>query len=256
MSDHPVPSAASRTLGALALLAGTLCCHAAAAQTGWSFSVTPYLWATSMSGEVDVSPLPAASVDASFSDILDNLDFALMAVGEARNGPWGLIADLAYSSLSAGGNTAGAAFGRADAELKSAILTTVVAYRVHESERHSLDVAAGARWWWSQVDLDLSAGLLPAASESEEEYWVDPVIGGRFRFDLGRGFGLSTYADIGGFGVGSDLTWQVYGGISYAFNDAISAAAGWRHLSVDYDDDGYLYDVDYTGPIIGVTFRF
>jgi hypothetical protein len=256
MSHRPAPTAACRALGALALLAGAFACPAAEAQETWSFAITPYFWLSSLSGDVDISPLPEASVDATFSDLFDHLDFALMAVGEARKGRWGIIADLAYTSLSADGQTPGAAFGKAEADLKALIMTTVVAYRVQQSERHAIDVLGGARWWWSQTELSLSAGTLPAASDTDDEYWVDPVIGARLHFDLGSGWSIGTYADIGGFGVSSDLTWQIYGGVNYAFSDAISATAGWRHLSVDYDNDGYLYDVDYTGPIVGVTFRF
>ena len=46
-------------------------------------------------------------------------------------------------------------------------------------------------------------------------------------------------ADIGGFGVGSDLTWSLLGTFNYVFTDKWSASLGYKYLSVDYDDDGY-----------------
>jgi len=46
---------------------------------GWSFSFTPYIFAVGLEGDVATLP-PAASaeVDVPFSDILDNLDLALI----------------------------------------------------------------------------------------------------------------------------------------------------------------------------------
>jgi hypothetical protein len=39
-------------------------------------------------------------VDKSSSDLLSRLDIAFMGAFEARNGRWGLIADLFYANLS------------------------------------------------------------------------------------------------------------------------------------------------------------
>jgi hypothetical protein len=46
------------------------------------------------------------------------------------------------------------------------------------------------------------------------------------------------------------------GSLGYEFNDLFSATIGYRHLAVDYEDDGFIYDVDYSGIIIGATFQF
>jgi hypothetical protein len=32
--------------------------------------------------------------------------------------------------------------------------------------------------------------------------------------------------------------------------------AAWRHLDIDYDKDGLVYDVRLSGPTFGVTVRF
>ncbi len=63
-------------------------------------------------------------------------------------------------------------------------------------------------------------------------------------------------ADIGGFGVGSDLTWSILGTVNYILTDNWSVSAGYKHLSVDYDGDGYVFDVDLSGPVLGLTYRF
>jgi opacity protein-like surface antigen len=66
-------------------------------------------------------------------------------------------------------------------------------------------------------------------------------------------------ADIGGFGVGSNLTWQWLAGLGYRFEllgRKSFLRAGWRMLDIDYTDGGFKWDVTYSGPILGMTVRF
>ncbi|MGF7161519.1 hypothetical protein FHS85_003160 [Rhodoligotrophos appendicifer] len=39
---------------------------------------------------------------------------------------------------------------------------------------------------------------------------------------------------IGGFGAGSELIWNLLGGLGYKVFDSISAIAGLRAVSIDY----------------------
>ena len=48
------------------------------------------------------------------------------------------------------------------------------------------------------MDLNLNAGLLPATSVSRSGGWTDPLLGGRYHRELGNGFGLTAYGDVGG----------------------------------------------------------
>ena len=64
------------------------------------------------------------------------------------------------------------------------------------------------------------------------------------------------FADIGGFGVGSQFTWEIYAGLDYAFTEHVSAAAGFRYLSINYDQTGTDLKLDTYGPVIGATLRF
>jgi hypothetical protein len=72
----------------------------------WSFSVTPYLWATSLNGSTTVRGR-TVDVDAGFFDILDHTQiptglFQLAAFSELRHGRFGLLSDLAYMKLGLG----------------------------------------------------------------------------------------------------------------------------------------------------------
>ncbi len=50
--------------------------------------------------------------------------------------------------------------------------------------------------------------------------------------------------------------WDVMGGLGYSFSDGFSTVLGYRALSVDYRNDGFVFDIIQQGPIFGAEFRF
>jgi hypothetical protein len=93
-------------------------------------------------------------------------------------------------------------------------------------------------------------------SFSLAEDWWDPYVGVRARLNLSKAFYLTAKADIGGFGVGSDLTWQASGALGCQVTRSLHAEIGYRYLYTDYDHDGFVYDVSQSGVEItaGITF--
>ena len=225
---------------------------------GWTFNISPYVWAASLKGSLAPFPRsPTVDVNVGFKDILKNLDIAGMMYAEARYQRFAAYTDLVYTSVSADAKTPfGILFDDIDAENKIFIGTFGGSYRVVETENASLDLLAGVRVWSVDTKVKLEGGLLPDQKFQTDESWADPVIGlhGIYRFD--NGIFLTSFAHIGGFGVGSDLTWDIFGALGYQFNDSISAVAGYRHLVVDYDHDGFVFDVKLSGPVTGMTIRF
>lgn len=53
----------------------------------------------------------------------------------------------------------------------------------------------------------------------------------------------------------SRLTWQVVGGISYAYAWG-ELSAMWRYLAYDMKSGGAVKDLDFSGPMLGATFRW
>jgi hypothetical protein len=111
----------------------------------------------------------------------------------------------------------------------------------------------GGRVWSVDNDVTFKAGLLPERKTGVSESWIDPVVGLRGSINLASGFFATAYADVGSGA--SDLTWQICGGIGYRFNDRFLGQIGYRHISVDYENDGFIWDVEMSGPIIGLTIR-
>ena len=50
--------------------------------------------------------------------------------------------------------------------------------------------------------------------------------------------------------------WQVGFGPGYIFNDWLTLEFYYRHMSVDYENDGFLFDADLGGLFLGAVIQF
>jgi hypothetical protein len=90
---------------------------------------------------------------------------------------------------------------------------------------------------------------------SRDDYWFDPYVGLRGRYNFNKVFYTAVRGEIGG-GAASDLMWEVEGVIGINLTRNIFTEVGYRALAVDYDNDGLLFDTVMHGPQIttGITF--
>src|ERR1041384_3898357 len=102
----------------------------------WEISVTPYVFLPRLKGTIGIVG-ETAEVNASFSDIFKNLDFAAMGTFEARKRNWMVIVDGMYMSLSGQKVTPSPFFSDIDVEVKEIIVTPQVGYRAVNTERGS-----------------------------------------------------------------------------------------------------------------------
>jgi opacity protein-like surface antigen len=58
------------------------------------------------------------------------------------------------------------------------------------------------------------------------------------------------------FGVGPESTWQALAGVNCAFTKSVTGKVGYRFRPIDYDNDGFRYDMDQRGFYLGVGIRF
>jgi hypothetical protein len=87
-------------------------------------------------------------------------------------------------------------------------------------------------------------------SFSRGDYWFDPYVGLRGSYNFNKVFYTAVRGEIGGFGVGSDLMWEAEGVIGINLTRCIFTEVGYRALSVDYENDGLLFDTITHGPQI------
>lgn len=224
--------------------------------SGWTFALSPYLWLPALSSSVGTDR-GAVNADQSTSDILSNLDMAFMGAAEARNGRWSLILDVIYADIGVSKDTPlGRLYSSAHVQTKLSAFTTYAGYRVLENERGAIDLLAGGRFYSLDVDLKLEPGTLQGRSTSLDDSWADPVFGARGRVDFAEKWYATGLVDFGGFGGGSDESWQAFASVGYQIDPRWSVQGGWRYMAIEKEIDGQDVEIDLNGPIIGATFRF
>ncbi|SLN24321.1 outer membrane protein [Ruegeria meonggei] len=235
-------------------LFATMATAASAQQSDWSYEATIYLFMP----ETDTSFETAlGQVDGtlSFSDALENLDFAFMGALAATNGRWSVLADYNYTNLSFGNTAPGPANSDLDTSVKTQFLTAAVGYRVRQDPLVSVDLTGGFRWYSTETEFTLTPGTMPGRTNTADDSWVDPIIGARARFTLSDKWTSTTYVDYGGFRSGSQ-TWSVLVTADYAINDRWMLRGGYRYISFDHEIDGRDYEFSQSGPLFGATYRF
>jgi hypothetical protein len=228
----------------------------AASDDGWAFRASPYIWGSGLKG--DVASLPPAgpiNVDLSFSDVLDDLDLAFMGAFEGRKGRLGFAAEALYIGLSADGQTPGPLFSGAKYEQDLWIGSIAGTYALVQEENFFIDAIAGLSFWDLDNKLAFSEGLAPAVSVSEHQTWQDPILGLKGRVLLNEKWFLAGQGLIGVAG-DSDSYWDLYGGIGYNLGETFAVVAGYRHKEVDYRDNGFIWDIEMSGPLLGLSIKF
>ncbi len=93
-------------------------------------------------------------------------------------------------------------------------------------------------------------------SVSRDDFWFDPYVGLRTRYNFNKTFYTAVRGEIGGCGVGADLMWQVEAALGINLTRSIFTEIGYRALGSDFVDTGFRFDTVMHGPQIttGITF--
>jgi hypothetical protein len=223
------------------------------------------LWGAGLNGDVQIGRVEA-DVDLSFIDIIKDFAFGGMLYAEARKARYGFFTNLFFV------RTTDDSSGRIDIDVKTETAQIALGgfYRVLEWQwgesdagrplRFAVEPLAGVRWSYLRAEVEFSGGgafNLPQADRSEN--FFDPIVGLRLGSDLSERWLTFASADVGGFGVGSDYSWNVQGYVSYrlaVFGVPASVNLGYRALHQKYQDGDFKWDVTQKGPIIGMAYQF
>lgn len=214
----------------------------------WKFRLTPYFVGTTMDGNLTINGRSAA-VNVGFGDILENLEFGAMLHFLVEKGPWSIGLDGIYMGLGGSSDEP-----PAEASMDQWLVELTGAYQV----KPWLQALAGARYNFLSGEIAFQGRQEREKSGNVD--WIDPVIGARLAAPLAEKWTVRGRADIGGFGLSSNLTWQLAAYIDFRASNLISIIGGYRFLSNDYQtgsgDELFRYDMLIFGPALGVSFVF
>lgn len=234
--------------------------------SGWTGSLSTYSWLPWIAGDVRVRNV-SLDIDVGPTDILENLDWSTLPVwmsyGELKNGRLTLFNDIVWSALEAGAGFEGRVVaGSVEAEYRQLTVEIGAAYQVYTGAGSTMDVLAGGRYWRQETNVFLQGGgpLGLAIERSGTVDWVDPFVGARFQQAIAPGQSFVARADIGGFGVGSDFSWQAMATFNMELcmtgGHRIDGYLGYRALGVEYSEGAYAFDAVQHGPVLGLTMNF
>lgn len=222
--------------------------------------ITAYVWLAGFGGDIRPgAEAPTLRVDKSFGDLLETSDGAFWISGFVRRNRTVFMADISRTKSSEEGQvptglpTPFPPTVPANGGLTMTSLTGAAGYRVAQDDNATLDLLVGARAWWVRPRLEvpaLAVDLRPKAN------FVDPIVAVRANFSLAPRLSALVYGDIGGLGVGSEVTGQLSTTLNYRVSRSVVLSGGYRYLAVDYERNGILVDARLAGPLIGATIAF
>jgi len=225
----------------------------------WKFLIEPYVMFPNMNGETGVRNLPSVDVDANVSDIFSRLQFGAMLYLEAKTDKWAITSDLLYMSLQQD-VTPNIIINSGEVTAKQLGYELAGLYRVLPF----LEAGVGMRLnsLNSEVNIlrnTIGGGTQELLSASLSRTWVDPIIIARFTHEIDNKWLFTVRGDLGGFGIGSDFTWQAQGYVGYRFSKLFQTSVGYRAIGVDYDNgsgaERFRYDMITFGPNIRFGFN-
>ncbi|MGH9867420.1 MAG: hypothetical protein ACREAA_04545 [Candidatus Polarisedimenticolia bacterium] len=248
----------------IALCAAVALCATPAAASEWHWSVTPYLWATGVNLDVDVDNEPILAADVSFSDLVEDLDMAVMGRFEGRRGEWGFLGDTFFAGLSDESTSAARpplpGGTKTESDLDTWIAEATAFWRPSGKE-HGFDLLFGTRLL--SMDLDVEVALpSPSTVETTVETsktYLDGFVGARWSAGFAKRWDIQLRGDVGAGG--TELSWnaEASAGVFFDEQGRYTLRFGYRHLEFEFEDDDDVTietDLAFYGPFVGFTFAW
>jgi len=266
MSSKPMKTKGLRVRNlslAVAAATASLAGGAASAEE-WQWSVTPYVWATDLSVDLDVADRSLVDAEVPFADLAEKLDGAALVRIEGVRGHHGMAFDLFDVELVDTGivdlpGQSGADLGL-DAAVGLTILDLAGVYDV-DGNREGFSVVYGARVIEQRNDIDVAVRhdgfTIASRSFDATDRLVDGLIGFRYFRALPRNFSYEFAADVSTGD--TELTWSAGPTVGYTFGaeDRYQVTAGYRHMDVDFDTPEHVRaDMSMSGLSVGFRIDF
>ncbi len=220
---------------------------AAASSSGWRYTVSPYVWVATITGDFGADGAQA-STDSDYSFwALENLQGYASVHFDARAAKWGWFADALYVDY-------GDDFTRPN--LTTSIGVTGEIYELGAVYALTKDfgfaVLAGARG----IDLKVAVELNPGPDGAVSKAIADPFVGVEYSHPLGEHWYVDARADYGGFGLESKSQTHVLATFGYRFSDRLTAFGGYRYLKVDFESTREVLRLTVAGPAFGFSWSW
>ena len=228
----------------------------------FNFSIMPYAWFASIGGTVGQFDGETYGFNKGFT--FDGLHMYAAFLGKIKYDRWSFVFDISYVNYKNFGTVSNnpnlPKEISANTTAKQAVFDLFIAYLFpSKSKKTMVDIYGGGRLW----NLDLEATVIrPDGTQNTapgySNTWLDPVLGvnAEFVLDSKGKWGAWTKGDIGGFGVNSQMTWQLNAGLAYMLSPNVPLTLGFKYLGVNYYKNNLNWTVNEYGPTLGIGYRY
>jgi len=234
----------------------------------WEWSVTPYLWTSSVGAKVKEDGVVISDNDVAFTDLLSNLDFAFAFHAEGRRGRGGFLFDFFYIDLSTsetvpehqdpGSPPPGTVV---DLDIEQLILEGGGFYRLSGDET-GLDLLFGLRWIGMDEVIDLTPPIpiAPGQRQESSSNLTDGFLGLRYIGQIGNKWNYSIRGDVATGGTELTLNGQAFFKYQLGQSGRYGLLLGYRYMGMEIEErvEGIDIETDLTfsGPVFGFMFKW
>jgi len=220
---------------------------AAAPSSGWRYTVSPYVWVATITGDFGADGAEGSTESDYSFWALENLKGYASVHFDARANKWGWFADALYVDY-------GDDFVRANLTtslgVKGEIYELGAVYALTKDFGFAL--VTGAR----DIDLKVSVELNPGPDGAVSKAIVDPFVGVEYSHPLGEHWYVNARADYGGFNLESKSQAHALAAFGYRFSDRLTAYGGYRYLKVDFESTREVLRLTAAGPGFGFSWSW
>ena len=254
---------ASLAAGLVVTTLALLLTASAASASDWSWTITPYAWATDVGVNAKVADREIVDEEIAVGDLLEDLDTIVQLRLDVQHGQYGLALDLFDVTLS--DQVSGVALpenaGEAalDSDMGMTILDVAGLFDP-KGDKQGVSFLYGVRVLNERATVDatflLDSGSSTGRYETEDTF-VDGLVGIRLTKRFSRHWSYQMQADLSTGG--TDYTWSAGPSIAYAFGQSgrYSLTAGYRRMEVNFEEDGELNtEMTLSGVLVGLRLSY
>jgi hypothetical protein len=242
-------------------------------------------WIPGIKGDVVTKGIKA-DLDVSIWQSIKNLQY-LESIGlghlEIKKGRWGLLMEGLYVKEGGTGNAATKiklpnlapgveipVSGKINLFSQMSIDEGCVLYDLYRSSSSvgnravlTIEALGGARYMYFRTKVQSTivdpSGIRMQTLQGTQD-WVDPILGGRLSWNLSDDWVVGFRADVGGFGLSSEITWNLDATVRYRITKWLNLNGGFRALYEDHESGSgrnkFKYAAWMYGPWLGVGVEF
>lgn len=242
----------------------------AADDDAFCFSITPYIWAVNVDGDIEVGvpaegiPNQLLHISENFKDIFKHVNGGGMFDINVNRGKFGLFADVMYVNIKGLEVTTSDEF-EVLVDTKFGLYSAGISWRAFEHKINNYSKIGFEPYVGARYTKNTSSAVLaevpddPTFGATYEARWTEPFIGAMLLFDIDPFWSIKLGGDVGGINKNQD-SYDLVGLVAYKPIKCFTIALGYRQFYQAFTTGSgstyFYWKMHIGGPIVGLTFRF